>query len=68
MIRPLEYRVRSERSQHVTALSDAWAPATIARIAEEVVELVAQRDPTAVLEIRPRRDVERERRRRRPAR
>lgn len=65
MIRPLEYRVRSLRSHHVTALTGEWAPATIARIAEEVVELVATHDPTAVLEIRPRRDVERDRRRRR---
>lgn len=65
MIRPVEYRVRSLRSYHVTALTAEWAPATIARIAEEVVDLVEGRDPTAVLEIRPRRDVERDRRRRR---
>jgi hypothetical protein len=67
MMRPLEYRVRSLRAQHVTALVDEWAPATVARIAEELTGLVAGRDPTAVLEVRPRRDVERARRRRRPS-
>jgi hypothetical protein len=64
MMRPLEYRVRSDRSKHVTDLRDEWAPATTARIAEEVVSLLAVRDASAVLEIRTRRDAERTSRRR----
>jgi hypothetical protein len=69
MERRLEYRLRSARSQHVTALTDAWEPATVARVAEEVVDLLAVRDPTAVLEIRQRQGVRgvAQQRRRRPA-
>jgi hypothetical protein len=56
-----EYRVQSRRSHHVTALTGTWAPATIARITEELAKLAALRDPTAILEVRRRLQPERRR-------
>jgi len=65
MMRPLEYRVRTGRTHELNDPRSAqWSPASVGRIAEEVVTLLAQRDTGAILEVRPRRDVERPRRRR----
>ncbi len=55
MMRPgFEYRIRSARTHHVTALADRCDPASVARIAEELSKLAFRRDPTAVLEVRRR--------------
>jgi hypothetical protein len=62
--RVIEFRVRSAETQHISALTDRWLPATVARIVEEVRTLAALRDPTAILEVRWRRLVERAERRR----
>jgi len=52
--RVIEFRVRSAETQHISALTDRWLPATIARIAEEIAKLARLRDPTAILEVRRR--------------
>jgi hypothetical protein len=49
-----EYRIQSRRTHHVTALTETWAPATLARIADELAKLARLRDPTAILEVRRR--------------